>query len=798
MDLLKPGDPGRVGSYRLIGRLGEGGMGRVYLGLSPGGRQVAVKVIHPSHASDKQFRERFAREIEAARRVGGFHTASVVDADPGADPPWMVTAYIQGRSLQDTVREGGPLPADQICTLGAGLAEGLAAIHACGLVHRDLKPSNVILAEDGPRIIDFGIARAAGASAMTTAGVVVGTYSYMSPEQVEGHVAGPESDVFALGCTLAYAATAHSPFGDESIAMVVHRIASEPPNLDGVPETHGLRQLISECLAKSPGERPSVSAIMTRLSEDEDDVATPAAAPGSGDWWIAGPPDRQAGISQPGISQPGASQPGAGQPGAGQVGTSQPGASQQAAPPPSVVSGERYEPATFGGRDADQVIPTPPLGMPYPQSSTPGSGGDAFPNQQAQYPNQQAQYPNQPPQYPNQPPQYPNQPAQYPSQPPQYPDQIVAGQPGGGRRRRGVLIASGVGVIVLIAAILGVLLSGHSKPTHVATGPTTPHPTVSPTIKPPTQPEATLHDPSGKDVFDVAFGSNTVLATGDSNYNTYLWNLTDNSLTATLHDKNSNGVNGVAYSPNAGIFAAADASGDIYLWDASTGGLTATLTNPNGKANDSVEFSPDGGFVAAGNQDGSTYLWDVATGKLNSTPSSSLHDPNGKNVYGIAFSQEGGLLATGDTNGNTYLWNFATGKLVSTFHDPNSNGGLYDVAFSPDGSLLAVSDYSTATSTGVVYLWNVSTGKMTATLQTAAGGSYGDVAFSQNGKVVAVADTNGSVIMWKVATGKLIASLRDPSHQALIGVAFSPDGNTLAVSDTKGDTYLWNVKFLGP
>src|SRR6202167_4677406 len=423
MDLLKPGDPGRVGSYRLIGRLGEGGMGRVYLGLSPGGRQVAVKVIHPSHASDKQLRERCAREIEAARRVGGFHTASVVDADPSADPPWMVTAYIQGRSLQDTVREGGPLPADQICALGAGLAEGLAAIHACGLVHRDLKPSNVLLAEDGPRIIDFGIARAAGASAMTTAGVVVGTYSYMSPEQVEGHVAGPESDVFALGCTLAYAATAHSPFGDESIAMVVHRIASEPPNLDGVPETHGLRQLISACLAKSPGERPSLRAIMTRLSEDEDDAAAPAPEPASGDWWIAGPPDRQPGASQPGASQPGASWP--------------------ATPPPSVVSGERYEPATAGGRDAGQVSPTPPLGMPYPQSSTPGSGENAFPNQypnqapqypnQApQYPNQAPQYPNQAPQYPNQAPQYPNQAPQYPNQPPQYPNQIVMGQPGGG------------------------------------------------------------------------------------------------------------------------------------------------------------------------------------------------------------------------------------------------------------------------------------------------------------------------------------------------------------------------------
>jgi len=173
MEHLKPGDPSRVGNYRLIGRLGEGGMGQVFLGLSPGGRQVAVKVIHPGYASGKQFRERFAREIEAARRVGGFHTASVVDADPGADPPWMVTAFIQGPSLQQAVAEGGPFSLERVCRLGAGLAEGLAAIHACGLVHRDLKPSNVILADDGPRIIDFGIARAAEASPMTTAGMVV-------------------------------------------------------------------------------------------------------------------------------------------------------------------------------------------------------------------------------------------------------------------------------------------------------------------------------------------------------------------------------------------------------------------------------------------------------------------------------------------------------------------------------------------------------------------------------------------------------------------------------------------------
>src|SRR5579862_9524530 len=281
MDPLKPGDPTVVGRYRLIGRLGEGGMGRVFLGVSPGGRQVAVKLIHSSHATDRQFRERFTREIEAARKVGGFHTASVVDADPTADPPWMVTAYIHGNSLQEAVRQRGPFSVDGVCALGAGLAEGLAAIHACGLVHRDLKPSNVILAEDGPRIIDFGIARATGASRMTTAGMVVGTYSYMSPEQVRGEMAGPASDVFSLGCTLAFAATAQSPFGDDSIITVVYRITSEPPDLSHVPTERGLRQLLGECLAKNAGDRPSLNDILNRLTQAGPAVGfVPGPVPG--------------------------------------------------------------------------------------------------------------------------------------------------------------------------------------------------------------------------------------------------------------------------------------------------------------------------------------------------------------------------------------------------------------------------------------------------------------------------------------------------------------------------------------
>src|SRR5580658_5381558 len=261
MEALQTGDPGSVGGYRLLGRLGAGGMGRVFLGVSPGGRKVAVKLIHPAHADAAQFRERFAREIEAAQRVGGFHTAPVVDADPHADPPWMVTAFIEGPSLQDDVDRSGPLPPQGVRALGAGLAEGLAAIHARGLVHRDLKPGNVIMAADGPRIIDFGIARSVDSTGLTSTGAVVGTFAYMSPEQIHGELATPAMDVFSLGCVLAFAVTGRPPFGSDTAAAVMFRIVGQPPDLADVPDA-GVRDLIEGCLAKSPEDRLTVPAIL--------------------------------------------------------------------------------------------------------------------------------------------------------------------------------------------------------------------------------------------------------------------------------------------------------------------------------------------------------------------------------------------------------------------------------------------------------------------------------------------------------------------------------------------------------
>src|SRR6204780_3408252 len=238
-----------------MGRLGEGGMGRVFLGESPGGRKVAVKVVHPDYASDPEFRRRFTREVATARQVGGFHTAAVVDAAPDADPPWMATAYIPGPSLAEAIAQHGPLDEAGVRRLGAALAEGLAAIHDCGLIHRDLKPGNVIMADDGPRIIDFGIAKGTDATALTGSSAVIGTLRYMSPEQLNGHELTPQSDVFSLGPVLAFAATGHDPFEAPTIPAVITRILTDPPDLD--PLTGDLRGIIGDCLAKDPGSRPS-------------------------------------------------------------------------------------------------------------------------------------------------------------------------------------------------------------------------------------------------------------------------------------------------------------------------------------------------------------------------------------------------------------------------------------------------------------------------------------------------------------------------------------------------------------
>lgn len=273
MKPLNPDEPRQVGRYRLVAALGEGGMGRVLLGVSPDGRLVAVKQVHPGFAHDYGFRSRFRREVQASRMVSGAYTAAVMDADPDAETPWLASVFVAGPSLKEAIDAAGPLPPRSVRTLAVGLASALGEIHRVGLVHRDLKPSNVLLTDDGPRVIDFGIARAAeGAADITHTGAIIGSPGFMSPEQANGLPVTPASDVFSLGSLLAMAATGHAPFGGTSTPQVLYNVVHGSPDLTSLdPDS---RRLIEPCLAKDRRQRPTPAQILDFLG-----VVSPGAMP---------------------------------------------------------------------------------------------------------------------------------------------------------------------------------------------------------------------------------------------------------------------------------------------------------------------------------------------------------------------------------------------------------------------------------------------------------------------------------------------------------------------------------------
>jgi eukaryotic-like serine/threonine-protein kinase len=267
MEGLRLGDPQRVGPYRLLKRLGSGGMGQVYLGRSPSGRPVAVKVIRAEHADNADFRQRFRQEVQAARRVSSIFTAAVVDADPDAPRPWMVTAFVSGPSLATAVTSRGALSVRAVRVLAAGLAEGLSEVHAAGLVHRDLKPSNVLLASDGPRIIDFGISRPADSAYPTRTGGVIGSPGFMSPEQAMGDAVGPASDIFCLGSVLAYAATGEPPFGTGPPSALLYRVVYGEASTVNIPPE--LRPVIANCLIRDPAARPTTDELLAEFGDTQ-------------------------------------------------------------------------------------------------------------------------------------------------------------------------------------------------------------------------------------------------------------------------------------------------------------------------------------------------------------------------------------------------------------------------------------------------------------------------------------------------------------------------------------------------
>ncbi|GJF32195.1 hypothetical protein KNE206_48950 [Kitasatospora sp. NE20-6] len=373
---LHPDDPREVGGYRLFARLGAGGMGRVYLSYTPGGRPVALKVVRPEFAEDGEFRRRFAQEVASAQRIHGLYTAQVIDSGADADAPWLVTAYVPGPSLQQVIREHGALPVRTVLLLIGGIAEALQAIHSVQVVHRDLKPANVLVAADGPRVIDFGIARAADATALTGTGFRIGSPAFMSPEQAQGRPVTPATDVFALGALAAYAVGGTPPFGEGPETAVLYRVVHEPPDLGNVPAD--LRGLLERCLAKRPEDRPApaelieaarshpgvggqlrfsddwlpapVGTEITRRADLPRTPPTPLPAP------PAGPPTLPAGAPSPAAPPPPAGPP------AGTV-----------APPPGVAPPL----GAFGPPQAPAGAPAPPV---PPGQATP------YQHQQHQHP----------------------------------------------------------------------------------------------------------------------------------------------------------------------------------------------------------------------------------------------------------------------------------------------------------------------------------------------------------------------------------------------------------------------------
>lgn len=705
MEPLRAQDPAAIGPYRLEGRLGAGGMGLVYAARSPGGRRIAVKVIRAEHAADPGFRERFAREVEAARRVGGFHTAPIVAADPEAALPWMATAYIDGPSLADLVRAAGPLPVARCTQLARELAEGLAAIHACGLVHRDLKPGNLLMAADGVRIIDFGIASASGASPLTATGMAIGTFAYMSPEQVAAREVGPAADVFSLGAVLTFAATGHGPFDADGIPAIARKIADAAPELAGLAGP--LRRVVMACLAKAPEDRPTAAAVLTLIDVaeaesgiDAETVVETSGAPATvieADVTDAEPGEPVGGWSKHGT--PG-TPPTAGAPGHPPLSAT---VDDVREPPPGAVTKtahprrrRRRSKAVLACSGAAVAILLLTLTLLNPFKS--GSSGP--------------------------------------------PPTFILSDPT--CCEMNAMTFAPHGATVAIGDGADVYLWNTSNGTLTATISTG-------------NPDTALGY-----AWSLAItpdGEKLVVATG---VGLELWNAITGKFDTTFY-LNTSQINAMVLMPGGGAVAVADDAGDVSLVDLATGGITRTLRVPDQGGAASLALAPNGETLAVGTapeigpqpgqpggarSGGHVYLWNTTTWELTTT----LTDPGRTGVACVAFSPDGETLAEGDNSstgsgnanagGHVYLWNAAAGKLAATL----ATGSDYvsSLAYSPSGETLA------AGSLDDVDVWDTATGKLSATLRLDA--SVDSVEFSPDGKTLAASDNRSKIYVWHGGT----------------------------------------------
>jgi WD40 repeat protein/serine/threonine protein kinase len=748
---LTASDPRTIGPYPLLARLGAGGMGTVYLGRSPGGRRVAVKIVKPELANDQTFRTRFRREVAAAQAVSGFYTAPVIDADPDAPQPWLATAYIEGPDLRSTVEEAGPLPVDTVRSLAAGLAEALTAIHRVGLIHRDLKPSNVLLAADGPRVIDFGIAKALDDVALTGE-FVIGSTPYMSPEHVESGNIGPASDVFALGSTLVYASTGANPFGGGRPEVQLFRILNGEADLSAVPDE--LRELITHCLARDPDARPTPAQVIEEVTGDGGEL------PGV-DWL---PKAHQSVIAD----------------------------SQT----PS-TAGQRRPPTTTGGRAvgsarvvAQPAVDNSPPAMPNVDQAAPNVAPVAqnlgptlqdagptlgqVPQGVGQAPYGVGQVPYGVGQVPYGVGQVPHGVGQVPAGGPSQRQPPVPAPTGDGRRLA-VIGAAVTAAVVAAAVVAGVVLwapwNHSSTPSKASTSTV---PITGTTLAGHTE-----------GVRAVAFGSGgKLLASGAADNAAWLWNVANRTALSAPLVGHTKWINAVAFDPDGKVLATASWDHTVRLWDIATRRqLGSPLTGHTGPVL-SVAFSPNGKTLATAAGDKTVRLWDVATHTQLGSP---LTGHTGW-ADGVAFSPDGLKLASSSRDGTVRLWDVATRTAIGT---PLTGhvGKVNSVEFSPDGKTLVTSGEDKT-----VRIFDVTSHRQDGKPFLGHAGQVNDAVFSPDGLTLATVSDDRTLRLWDVATRKELGKPLTSQAKELTSVAFNPDGHTLATASLDRTVRIWDVK----
>ena len=682
------------------------------------------------------------REARAAARLDHPGVITIHDVVEHAGSPWIVMQFVSGASLRARINTACRLSWQEVADIGGQVAEALVAAHAAGIVHRDLKPDNILLSDRRAIVSDFGIARIVDATTqLTGTGVLIGTPTYMAPEQLDGGTTGPAVDIWALGATLYAAVEGTPPFNGPTMAALIAAILTKAP---ARPQHAGpLLDVLGVLLSKNPAQRPDAGAAARML----------------------------AAIRQ------------------GQTADSQAAGLRQSATATGAAPGLPY-PATVAAASAGQFRDTvtgrwgPPDGSRErtdavfaPTNSPTATGHPSFPDGRPAY----------------------LTPSATPLQPQRPSRTRAAGAPYRRLTVRPVLVVLAIAVAVAVTGVfLG--LPGRSPSSGALAGGTTAGQSAgasSPTMKQaaahghtstPTAPAtasliATLTDPANSNgqpsVQPVAFSPAGTLAAGDVNGSTYLWNTSTKRVVATLTNPDAGGAVGMAFESN-GTMATADDS-NTFLFNTSTGSFVRTLDDPIGGLPDAVAFGPDG---TLGVGDGSSvYLWNTTNWSLVGT----LTYPNVRQASSVAFGPDG-TLAVGDdmradSDGHVYLWDTTTQSLIAALPDPGGSG-VQALAFSSDGIVAAADD------NGNTYLWNPNTKSLIATVAS-EGGRPLSVAFGPDG-MLAIGQANGSTLLWSSATRSVVATLTDPRGQITDSVAFGPD-NTLAVGDSNGSTYLWRV-----